>query len=49
MLVDDLRAVLRLAAGRPAEPAAAIIDSRTVNRLEKEARIGKAGTLAAHL
>ena len=29
-LVDDLRAVLRLAAGRKAEPAAAIIDSRTL-------------------
>ncbi|MBT2246323.1 transposase, partial [Sphingobium sp. BHU LFT2] len=27
-LVDDLRAVLRLAAGRTAEPSAAIIDSR---------------------
>ena len=30
MLVDDLRAVLRLAAGRSAEPTAAIIDSRTL-------------------
>jgi len=29
-LVDDLRAVLRLAAGRSAEPSAAIIDSRTL-------------------
>jgi len=29
-LVDDLRAVLRLAAGRIAEPTAAIIDSRTL-------------------
>jgi len=29
-LVDDLRAVLRLAAGRSAEPTAAIIDSRTL-------------------
>lgn len=29
-LVDDLRAVLRLAAGRRAEPSAAIIDSRTL-------------------
>ncbi|GBH33197.1 MULTISPECIES: IS5 family transposase [Alphaproteobacteria] len=29
-LVDDLRAVLRLAAGRPAEPSAVIIDSRTL-------------------
>ena len=29
-LVDDLRAVLRLAAGRGAEPTAAIIDSRTL-------------------
>jgi transposase len=29
-LVDDLRPVLRLAAGRKAEPSAAIIDSRTV-------------------
>ena len=29
-LVDDLRAVLRLAAGRTAEPSAAIIDSRTL-------------------
>jgi transposase len=29
-LVDDLRAVLRLAAGRKAEPTAAIIDSRTL-------------------
>jgi transposase len=28
--VDDLRAVLRLAAGRSAEPTAAIIDSRTL-------------------
>ncbi|AHE55167.1 IS5 family transposase [Sphingomonas sanxanigenens] len=29
-LMDDLRAVLRLAAGRVAEPSAAIIDSRTL-------------------
>lgn len=29
-LVHDLRAVLRMAAGRPAEPTAAIIDSRTL-------------------
>ena len=29
-LVDDLRAVLRLAAGRTPEPSAAIIDSRTL-------------------
>jgi transposase len=29
-LVDDLRAVLRLASERPAEPTAAIIDSRTL-------------------
>ena len=29
-LVDDWRAVLRLAASRPAEPTAAIIDSRTL-------------------
>jgi transposase len=29
-LVDDLRVVLRLAAGRTAEPSAAIIDSRTL-------------------
>lgn len=29
-LVDDLRTVLRLAAGRKAEPTAAIIDSRTL-------------------
>ena len=29
-LAQDLRAVLRLAAGRPAEPTAAIIDSRTL-------------------
>ena len=29
-LVHDLRAVLRLAAGRPPEPTAAIIDSRTL-------------------
>ncbi|MFC3725702.1 IS5 family transposase [Neoaquamicrobium sediminum] len=29
-LIDDLRAVLRLAAGRKAEPSAAIIDSRTL-------------------
>jgi transposase len=29
-IVHDLRAVLRLAAGRPAEPSAAIFDSRTV-------------------
>ena len=29
-LVDDLRAMLRLAAGRKAEPSAAIIDSRTL-------------------
>ena len=28
--MDDLRAVLRLAAGRPAGPTAAIIDSRTL-------------------
>src|SRR3954464_7738366 len=30
MLADDLRAVLRLAAGRSEEPSAAIIDSRTL-------------------
>jgi transposase len=29
-LVDDLRAVLRLAAGRAAEPSAAVLDSRTL-------------------
>jgi transposase len=29
-LVDDLRAVLRLAAGREAEPSAAVLDSRTL-------------------
>ena len=29
-MVDDRRAVLRLAAGRKAEPTAAIIDSRTL-------------------
>ena len=29
-MVDDLRAVLRLAAGRKADPTAAIIDSRTL-------------------
>jgi transposase len=29
-LIDDLRVVLRLAAGRKAEPSAAIIDSRTL-------------------
>jgi transposase len=29
-MVDDLRSVLRLAAGRKAEPGAAIIDSRTL-------------------
>jgi transposase len=29
-LADDLRAVLRLAAGRDAEPSAAILDSRTL-------------------
>jgi hypothetical protein len=29
-LVDDLRAVLRLAAGHKIEPTAAIIDSRTL-------------------
>ena len=29
-LVDDLRAVLRLAAGRAAEPSAAVMDSRTL-------------------
>lgn len=30
ILAQDLRAVLRLAAGRPAEPTAAILDSRTL-------------------
>ena len=29
-LVDDLRSILRLAAARPANPSAAIIDSRTL-------------------
>ena len=29
-LAQDLRALLRLASGRPAEPTAAIIDSRTL-------------------
>ena len=29
-LAEDLRAVLRMAAGRPAEPSAAILDSRTL-------------------
>jgi hypothetical protein len=31
--VDDLRAVLRLAAGREVEPTAAIIDSRTLRSI----------------
>jgi hypothetical protein len=30
MLVQDLRAVLRLAQGRPEEPLAAVLDSRTL-------------------
>jgi hypothetical protein len=30
MLVQDLRAVLRLAQGRPDEPSAAVLDSRTL-------------------
>lgn len=43
-LAQDLRAVLRLAAGRPAEPTAAIIDSRTLrSTLESGQRAGYDG------
>lgn len=40
-LVDDLRAVLRLAAGRKPEPSAAIIDSRTLRSTPESG--GRAG------
>jgi transposase len=42
-IVQDLRAVLRLAQGHKAEPSAAIFDSRTCNRRPKVAR-GRAMT-----
>ncbi len=43
-LVDDLRSVLRLAAGRKAEPTAAIIDSRTLRSTpESDERAGYDG------
>ncbi len=43
-LVDDLRAELRLAAGRPAEPTAAIIDSRALRSTpESGERVGYDG------
>jgi len=43
-LADDLRALLRLAAGRTAEPSAAIIDSRTLRSTpESGARAGYDG------
>src|ERR687888_518011 len=43
-LAHDLRAVLRLAAGRAAEPSAAILDSRTVQSTpESGARAGYDG------
>src|SRR3712207_9554321 len=42
-LADDLRAVLRLAAGRAEEPSAAIIDSRTLRSSpESGTQIGRA-------
>lgn len=41
MLADDLRAVLRLAAGRRAEPSAAILDSRTLRSTPESG--GRAG------
>ena len=44
MLAHDLRAVLRLAAGRGAEPSAAILDSRTLRSTpESGARAGRDG------
>src|ERR687898_1326016 len=43
-LVDDLRAMLRLAAGREAEPTAAVLDSRTLRSTpESGARAGYNG------
>jgi transposase len=43
-LAHDLRAVLRLAAGRPEEPSAAVIDSRTLRSTrESGARAGYDG------
>jgi len=43
-LAEDLRTVLRLAAGRPAQPSAAIIDSRTLRSTpESGARAGYDG------
>src|SRR5918994_3368684 len=43
-LVDDLRAMLRLAAGREAEPTAAVLDSRTLRSTpESGARAGYDG------
>lgn len=43
-LAQDLRAVLRLAAGRPADPSAAILDSRTLRSTpESGARAGYDG------
>ena len=44
MLAEDLRALLRLAAGRPEQPSAAIIDSRTLRSTpESGARAGNDG------
>ncbi len=40
-MVDDLRGVLRVAAGRTAEPGAAIIDSRTLRSTPESG--GRAG------
>ena len=43
-MVDDLRAILRLAQGKAAEPSAIVIDSRTVQSSpESGARAGYAG------
>ena len=40
-LADDLRALLRLAAGRNPEPSAAILDSRTLRATPQERRAGR--------
>ena len=45
-LADDLRAVLRLKDGRPAEPAAAIIDSRTLRSTPESGTRAEVGRLA---
>jgi hypothetical protein len=45
-LAHDLRAVLRLKDGRPAEPAAAIIDSRTLRSTPESGTRAEVGRLA---